>query len=366
MYIVVDGLVRVHDDDLVLKYLSKGDVFGEMAALTGKARIASVTAEMDTTLLEIPQQSLREVLSIHPEVASGLLRVLAQKDKQAIINDIMECSWQLHRLEHELEIGRQIQMAFLPKRFPELLGWELSAYFRAAREVAGDFYDVFSVRSIGRLGLVIGDVCDKGLGAALFMMLFRSLIRATSLSSDLMGCAAAETRASEGYLSAHKAELDTVQNLRNSVALTNNYISYTHRGTSMFASLFFGLLAADSGSLLYINAGHPAPVVFSREGIKERLGTTGPAVGIFPGARFEIGKARLEPLDTLLAFTDGVTEAIGEGGGRYSESRLLSLLGRSSRPVQALLDDIVSDLRTFTAGTSQSDDITMLAIRRTA
>lgn len=362
MYIIVDGLVRVHNDDLVLKRLRKGDVFGKMAALTGEARTTSITAEVDTMLLEISQQSLREVLSIHPEAASALLHALAQTEKQTIINEVM----QLRALEHELEIGRQIQMAFLPKHFPDLPGWEVSAYFRAAREVAGDFYDVFTVRSIGRLGLVIGDVCDKGLGAALFMTLFRSLIRATSLSGDFMGCIAGGALAPKGRRSVYEPEAEAMQNLKNSVALTNNYISCTHRGTSMFASLFFGLLAADSGSLLYINAGQEPPVIFGPEGIKQRLGTTGPAVGIFPGARFEIGQAHLEPFDTLLAFTDGVTDAIGEGGKRYSESRLLSLLGRSSRPVQTLLDDIVSDLRAFTAGTRQSDDITMLAIRRTA
>ena len=366
MYLVVDGLLRVHDHDQVLKHLSIGDVFGKMAALTGEPQTRSVTAELDTTLLEIPQESLRKVLSIYPEAAGALLRVLAQTEKEAIITDVMERSWQLHTLERDLAIARQIQMAFLPKYFPDLPGWEVGAYFRAAREVAGDFYDVFTVRSIGRLGLLIGDVCDKGLGSALFMTLFRSLIRATSLAGDFMGCGGGEARAPKGRRSIYEPEAEAVQNLKNSVGLTNNYISCTHRGTSMFASLFFGLLAPDSGSLLYINAGQEAPVIFGPEGIKHRLTTTGPAVGIFPGARFEIGQARLEPLDTLLAFTDGVTDAIGGDGKRYSESRLLSLLDGSSRPVKALLDDIVSDLRDFTAGMRQSGDITMLAIRRTA
>ena len=365
MYLVVDGLLRVHDDDLVEKRLSIGDVFGKMAALTGEPRTTSITAELDTTLIEIPRESLRVVLSIHPEAASWILRMLAEPEKESIISDVMECSWQLHALELDLAIGRQIQMAFLPKYFPEFPGWDVSAYLRSAREVSGDFYDVFTVRSIGRLGLVIGDVCDKGLGAALFMTLFRSLIRATSLFGDFMGCIPGEDRAHKGRRDLYDPEAEAVQNLKNSVALTNNYVSCTHRGTSMFASLFFGLLAADGGSLIYINAGQEAPVIFGPEGIKQRLGTTGPAVGIFPGARFEIGHARLEPHDTLLAFTDGVTDAIGEGGKRYSESRLLSLLGGPSRPVKVLLDDIVSDLRAFTAGTRQSDDITMLAIRHT-
>ena len=350
MYIVVDGLLCVHDDNRVVKHLSKGDVFGKMAALTGEPQTRSITAEVDTTLVEIPQESLRAVLSIHPEAASALLRVLAQSEKETIITDVMERSWQLHALELDLAIGRQIQMAFLPKYFPDLPGWEVGAYFRAAREVSGDFYDVFTVRSIGRLGLVIGDVCDKGLGAALFMTLFRSLIRATSLSGDFMGCIGEGARAPKGRRSIYEPEAEAVQNLKNSVALTNNYISCTHSGSSMFASLFFGLLAADSGSLIYINAGQEAPVIFGPEGIKHRLTTTGPAVGIFPGARFEIGHARLEPLDTLLAFTDGVTEAIGEGGKRYSESRLLSLLRGSGRPVKALLDDIVSDLQRLHCG----------------
>jgi serine phosphatase RsbU (regulator of sigma subunit) len=365
MYIVSDGLVRVHDDDLVLKHLSKGDVFGEMAALTGEVRSASITAEVDTTLIEITQQSLRDVLSTQPEAASGLLRVLAQRERN-IINDVTERSWQVRALEHELEIGRQIQTEFLPKQLPKLLGWDLGAYFRAAHEVAGDFYDVFWISSIHRVGLVIGDVCDKGVGAALFMTLFRSLLRATSLSGDFMAQAAVETRVPERRSSVNDPRLRAVQNLKNSIALTNNYVSCTHAGTGMFASIFFGLLGADSGSLLYINGGHEAPVIFGRKGTKARLDATGPAVGIFPGARFEVGEAQLEPFDTLLAFTDGVTEAIDEDGKQYSESRLLSRVGRSSRAASALLEDIVSDLRTFTAGAKQSDDITMLAIHRTA
>jgi serine phosphatase RsbU (regulator of sigma subunit) len=176
----------------------------------------------------------------------------------------------LKSLEREMEIGRDIQRGFLPRRLPRLDGWEIAAYFQAAREVAGDFYDVFHPGSEQKLCLVIADVCDKGVGAALFMTLFRSLLRFTMDAADAFGTRSPASR------------------LRHAAALTNNYIADTHGDTGMFATVFFGLLDPFTGTLLYINAGHESPLVIHSNGACTSLKTTGPALGAIPDQEFDV------------------------------------------------------------------------------
>ena len=247
-------------------------------------------------------------------------------------------------LERELEIGREIQKSFLPEELPQVAGWEIAALFRPARQVAGDFYDAFSLPSSGRIGLVIADVCDKGVGAALFMALFRSLLRATAT-----GAASGPEPGTE---------------LLRTVRLTNDYIARTHGRSNMFATLFFGVLDPATGSLLYVNGGHEAPVHFGPGGTKSRLSPTGPAVGMMPDMPFEVRETRLEAGEGLLAFTDGVTDARG-ASGLYGEGRLLALLGQPVASAAALLDAIEAGVLAHAAGAEQADDITLLAVLKT-
>src|SRR5512136_2504622 len=154
----------------------------------------------------------------------------------------------LKSLERELEIAREIQMSFLPSKLPQVAGWEIAAYFKAAREVAGDFYDAFLLPD-GNLACVIGDVCGKGVGAALFMTLFRSLIRATA-TSDL-------ARRDPDLNALSPAEC-----LQHVVAFTNRYVAHTHGAAGMYATLFIGLFNPQTGLLTYINGGNePALLV---------------------------------------------------------------------------------------------------------
>src|SRR5207302_7545985 len=132
-------------------------------------------------------------------------------------------------LERELAIGHEIQLGFLPETIPEPAGWELRAYFRPARQVAGDFYDVFPLPG-GRIAIVLADVCGKGVGAALFMALFRSLFRA--LAEPQFAAASA-----------------TSEGLRATVQGTNDYIARTHGRANMFATVFFAVLDPASGAV---------------------------------------------------------------------------------------------------------------------
>ena len=256
-------------------------------------------------------------------------------------------------LEREMEIGRQIQASFLPEKLPTPDGWEIAAFFRPARQVAGDFYDAFALKS-GRIGLVIADVCDKGVGAALFMALFRTLIRASSelVEPSLAGMTDPAERAAARVI--------------NAVELTNNYIARTHGDANMFATLFFGVLDPMTGLLTYINGGHEPPVLLTAAGEWTRLLPSGPALGLFPDQRFEVRRADMRPGDLFLGFTDGVTESRSPSRDAFGEDRLLALLTSPGPSAGALLARIAEAVSAHAAGEESFDDVTMLAVRRGA
>ena len=184
MYFIISGSARVHHGDVVLANIGTGDVFGEMAVLDSERRSASVTAESKTLLLSIERDVFYESLSTDPNAFKAVIHGVLQRERE-IIHEVKTRSTKLMAYEKEMEIGRRIQSGFLPGSIPVLENWELASSFVAAREVAGDFYDVFKLNNLHHLAIVIGDVCDKGVGAALFMTLFRSLIRASSLYGNM-------------------------------------------------------------------------------------------------------------------------------------------------------------------------------------
>ena len=270
-------------------------------------------------------------------------------------------------VERELEIARTIQASFLPEELPQFPGWEIAARFQPARQVAGDFYDAFPLIQNRRLALVIGDVCDKGVGAALFMALFRTLIRAFAqqhYALRWMGDFSIErlARPAEGG----RPTLPSIGTsaLTNAMELTNEYIANTHGRSNMFATLFLGVLDPTNGLLLFANGGHEYPLLVNSAGVKEQLVTTGPLVGVFPGAQFEIQSVSIEPGDTLVAFTDGVTEARNSNDEFFGRERLYALMGRPVSSAAELLDCIQASVQEHMGGADPSDDITLLAVRR--
>lgn len=279
----------------------------------------------------------------------------------------------LLKIERDVEIAKQIQQTFLPKALPQVPGWELAARFEPARRVAGDFYDAFLMTQGRRIGVVIADVCDKGVGSALFMALVRSLIRAfaqqnftTSVMDGLGEDALAPRGAAAGGRRQRLPSIGTTA-LINAVTLTNNYVTDNHLETNYFATLFFGVADPDTGAVAYINGGHNPPYVLSPEGvIKEQLKPTGPAVGMFPGATFTINTTQLAPGDTLFMFTDGVTDARNPTGASVTTKGLVELISRPPGSATTLVDTVGDYLRNFIATADQFDDITMLALHRQA
>jgi serine phosphatase RsbU (regulator of sigma subunit) len=282
-----------------------------------------------------------------------LLQTLTNSMSIALENARLWEQEKLYRkaLERELEIGREIQAGFLPEELPRVEGWEIAAALMSAREVAGDFYDAFELPE-GHIGLVIADVCDKGVGAALFMTLFRSLIRITANR--------------EYYEAARKISgtLSTAERLQNAMLLTNNYIAETHFDSGMFATLFFGVLDPRNGSLIYINGGHEPPLIIHSGAVRESLHKTGPAVGAIPDCHFDVHTAQLNPGEMLIAFTDGAPEAKNLRGEFFGRQRLLDIPRRCFSSSQKLVNTIQAELQQYIEGATQFDDITLLAVRR--
>lgn len=273
--------------------------------------------------------------------------------------------------ERDLQIGRQIQLDFLPESLPDIPGWEIAAYFHPARDVAGDFYDAFPMPN-GRIGLVIADVCDKGVGAALFMSLFRTLVRVLArqnyslgLIDQLTGETPQRPTGSRKTGSRIRLPRTGTQALQNAITLTNNYIAETHFRTSMFATMFFGVLNPANGQMIYINAGHETPLICGSDGtIKAHLGSTGPAVGMMPNMEFNIEQVQLYPGDSLFTYTDGVPEAHSPDGKMFSDERILELLAHPTDSIAGTINQVEKAVRHHIATAPQFDDITMLAVRR--
>ena len=261
-------------------------------------------------------------------------------------------------LNAELEKGKKIQRDFLPTVIPQIPGWEISTCFYPARQVSGDFYDAFMLPG-DYLGIVIADVCDKGVGSALYMALFRSLMRVFSGQINL-----GRWSASSSARKAKDASDADLFRILQAVSLTNDYISVEHGHESMFATLLFGVLNPATGEFSYINGGHEPPFIIGPSGIKETLKTAGPVVGIVTGAEFKIHQSHLAPGDILIGYTDGVTEALSPQEQIFSKEKFLALLQRPASSATELIQRIQNDLFKHIDNAPQFDDITMIAVHR--
>jgi serine phosphatase RsbU (regulator of sigma subunit) len=248
---------------------------------------------------------------------------------------------QLDSLSREMAIGRRIQRGFLPEALPSPAGWELAACCVPARQVSGDFYDAFELPS-GALALVLADVCDKGVGAALYMALFRTLVRAMATHG-----------------SADEAPSATLQR---TVTFINDYIAGVHGRENMFSTLFFAVVQTGSGQVHYLNAGHESPVLIGGAGLS-RLEPTGPAVGLAEGHRWEIGTAMLDAGGVLLVYSDGVTEAMGASGA-FGEPALLACAAEPFDSAEGLKRRLQERVALHVGTREAHDDFTLLCAAR--
>jgi sigma-B regulation protein RsbU (phosphoserine phosphatase) len=264
-------------------------------------------------------------------------------------------------LTREMDVARHIQRDFLPETLPAARGVKLDAVLRPARQVSGDFYDAFLLAPGSTIVLVVGDVCDKGFGAALFMALFRSLIRA---SADPVGGGAIQMIGGRRTLVRQSLESATPADLLTRVAgFTNDYIARLHGRTNMFATVFLAALTPQTGQFDYLNAGHEPAIVMGRDGATLELMPTGPALGLFPEATFQTGEGTLGPGDSLVAFTDGLVEARSPAGEAFGSERLHSAIRAHNSSAADLVRGVIDTLQGFTGQAEPHDDVTLLVAR---
>ncbi|MDF5752079.1 PP2C family protein-serine/threonine phosphatase [Spongiactinospora sp. TRM90649] len=274
----------------------------------------------------------------------------------------LEPSLDLLLHERDLRIGRRIQEGFLPAELPCPTGWEVAARFEPAREVSGDFYDGFSMANGRRAAFLVADVCDKGIGSALFMALMRTLLRHSAENWWTGALAPFLLPGRQGFLGS--PGIGAVPLLA-AVRGTNHYLTTHHLSQAYFVTLFFCVTDPATGRILYINGGHNPPILQRASGGHRLLRATGPAVGLWSDAVFTIAAGTLGPADTLFMYTDGVTEARNEEGELFGLPRLVNLLdGMSGAPAEEVVTQVLAEVRAHTGRAPQSDDITMLVLRR--
>jgi serine phosphatase RsbU (regulator of sigma subunit) len=266
-----------------------------------------------------------------------IINGIAQQVALAVQNDRLQEEMVVReRLETEVQLARQIQLTFIPHSLPEYPGWQLAARWRTARQVGGDFYDVIELPN-HCLGLFIADVADKGVPAALFMALTRTLVRA----------AVVET--------ASPAEaLRRVNDL---------LVPDTRQG--MFVTAFYAVLNRETGEFTYVNAGHNPPLWKSGgSGEIQRLTRTAVALGVVENLPILQKSIRLSTGDTILLYTDGVTEAFSVDGELFGEARLTEAVRKPHASANDLLEAVETRLTDFITSAPLSDDLTMLSLCR--
>jgi serine phosphatase RsbU (regulator of sigma subunit) len=252
----------------------------------------------------------------------------------------------LASMSREMAIAQRIQLGFLPDALPQLPGWPVAASCVPAKHVGGDFFDA-QVLADGRLAFTVADVCDKGVGAALYMALIRSLLR-ISLQQAAPGRTAEQT-------------------LAQAVAFTNDYIAIQHARDNMFATVFTAILDPASGRLDYINAGHDAPLLLCRgDAAPQGLPPEGLAVGMMAGAPHTVRHRVLQPGDCLLVFSDGLPEALNDQGLALGEQSVNAAMVETradpDASPQRMLDKLQAVLTRHVGSQPAHDDVTMLCL----
>jgi len=251
--------------------------------------------------------------------------------------DLLEVATREAEHSRELSIARRVQRDLFPKELPAPAGWEFAALCRPARAVGGDYYDLFTPDP-GHVVIAVGDVSGKGLGPSLVMSAVHAVVRSRLRDASI--------------------DLSSVARELNEHLLTSS-------SSEMFMTLFVGILEVGTGRLRYVNAGHNPPVLVG-DGAT-RLETGGVPVGMLPGAPYQEGEAALAPGDTLVVYSDGVTEAMNKGGEMYEDERLLREIdGARGEPADEVLDLVVHSVERFAGGAEQADDLTLLVARRRA
>ncbi|MBI5965055.1 MAG: SpoIIE family protein phosphatase [Chloroflexi bacterium] len=360
-YIVIKGELEIlmaegQMEELLLNVMREGEHFGEMSLiLPGGIRTATVRARGAATLLSMSRAQFLELTTKHPQLSTAMVRVLSQRldaTNTQTFRDLTEKNKQLQtaydelkaaqalliekeRLERELQVAADIQFSILPDELPTVAEFDFGARILPARQVGGDFYDIFLI-SENRVGVLIGDVADKGIPSAIFMARAHALIM---------------------------AEADTGMSAGEVMQLVNRHITRLQK-TTQFVTVLYGILDLETHEFNYARAGHEPPLILNPDGTVERIPhNPGMALGLWDNVTLDERTVTLQPGSTFLLFTDGMTDCRDTHGEPFGLERIKKTLsGLSNMNGQLACDHLLETLVNYQDGSKQDDDVTLVAI----
>jgi sigma-B regulation protein RsbU (phosphoserine phosphatase) len=301
-----------------------------------RPRNSTVTAVTDSILIPIDRRRFAALVRQHPGFATRVMAIISSRLARRT-----EAEVKRRALKRELAIGHKMQLSLLPQSTPQIPGWQFATYYQTAWQVGGDFYDFITLEdNAAEICLVIADVSGKGVPAALYMAVARTLIRAES---------------NKGESPAQVLEQ------------VNEHILGDTR-SPLFLSALYAILNVETGLLRYASAGHSAPLCRrQRSGAVEELPASGYLLGAFADASFSEEETVLNEGDALVLYTDGVTEARNVEGRFFGEERLKSAVAAAGDcSAEELVQSIVSAVNSFSGTMQQTDDQTILVAKREA
>ncbi|MGA2505460.1 MAG: SpoIIE family protein phosphatase [Anaerolineales bacterium] len=362
-YILLEGKVEVikslgKPEERNLGIREAGNLLGEMSLFTRNGyHTASVRALTPLQLLRVTREELDDILQRQPQLAYKLISLLShrlEESENITILDLKEKNLRLQeayeelkaaqeqiiekeKLEKELEISRHIQQSILPETLPHAPGYEFGALMIPARAVGGDFYTFFKLGK-DRLGIVVGDVSDKGVPAALFMALSYSLIRAEAVRA--------------------KSPVEALKKVNQHLLQMNS--------SSMYVTLVYGILDFNSGEFHFARAAHPTPYLLDEKGIP--IGgnvSQAQPLGLFDDPPIDEQVIHLPPGGILLLYSDGITETMNEEGLEFGlESLHQTMISSCTFPAQEVCKRLWEDVKLHGGALPQHDDFTAVVVKR--
>jgi sigma-B regulation protein RsbU (phosphoserine phosphatase) len=360
-YILTDGKLEIllgaeTKEELLLNTLGPGEYLGEMSLIIpGGERTATARASKKAVLLAMSRDEFNALLKLYPVLSQSMVRVLSKRldsTNYATFRDLTEKNRQLQkaydelkdaqeqliekeRLERELKVAADIQISILPDVLPAPPRFDFGARIDPARQVGGDFYDVFRLEE-NKVAVLIGDVADKGVPSAIFMARAHALIA---------------------------AEAESYENPSDVMRKVNAHITRLEKATQ-FVTVLYGILNVDNGEFTYARAGHEPPLMLKPDGSVERLPhETGMAIGLWEDIILDEQTITLPPGSTLVLYTDGMTDCRDPNGEPFGLERIQLTLNRCSESsAQEVCDHLLKTLKNYQQGSPQDDDVTLVAV----